>query len=130
MGPLPRSGTCQVVTAIGPAGAESLLVKLNRWPSSPEHFSDALWMCVATACCCDARSLQSIDSNVEPFVRLPVVLDRFEYSPNFKLLQARGYRTFCMGSARILGCCCMLLLECRCGLLTLGLGSPCTGGPR
>ncbi|CAE7198137.1 UPL2 [Symbiodinium sp. CCMP2592] len=45
----------QVVAAIGPAGAESLLVKLNRW------------------------SLQSIDSNVEPF--------------------ARGYRTFCMGSA-------------------------------
>ncbi|CAE7022008.1 UPL2 [Symbiodinium natans] len=45
----------QVVTAIGPAGAESLLVKLNRW------------------------SLQSIDANVEPL--------------------ARGYRTFCMGSA-------------------------------
>ncbi|CAE7479082.1 UPL2 [Symbiodinium sp. CCMP2456] len=45
----------QVVTAIGPAGAESLLVKLSRW------------------------SLQSIDSTVEPF--------------------ARGYRTFCMGSA-------------------------------
>ncbi|CAE7191005.1 UPL2 [Symbiodinium necroappetens] len=45
----------QVVAAIGPAGAESLLVKLSRW------------------------SLQSIDSTVEPF--------------------ARGYRTFCMGSA-------------------------------
>ena len=78
--------TCQVVAAIGPAGAESLLVKLSRWSSSPEHSSAV--MCGATALgCCNARSLQSIDSTVEPFVWLLVsswmflvVPDMFVYS--------------------------------------------------